>query len=82
MGISRKIKKNMTPCMVKTGITFEGCGVVLAVDSPFGAEEKARRFRIFMNRSIRRATLANIRDLTGFSLSLREKIIDGDYLWN
>ena len=84
MGNKRRIAKtlNKSVCMAKTGITFEGCEVVLALDSPLEAKDKAKRFRIFMNRSVRRASLANIRDLTGFGLSLREKILDGEYVWN
>ncbi len=77
--IRKKLKKSV--CMVKTGITFEGCQVVLAVD-PAEAEEKARRFRVMMNMMNHRSSLVNMRDIMNISLIIRDRLMDGKPIWN
>ncbi len=67
--------------MVKTGITFEGCEVCLAVD-PAEAKEKSKRFRIMMNKMARRSSFVNMRDVVGVSLAFRERILSGEPVWN
>ncbi len=83
MGNTRRIRKAMKGiCMAKTGITFEGCQVALAIDNPAEAEEKARRFRVMMNKMNYRSSFVNIRDIVAVSLIFREKIMNGEALWN
>ena len=50
MGNVRRLKKVLgkSVCMAKTGISFEGCDVLLAIDSPIESDKKARRLRIVM----------------------------------
>ncbi len=79
---SLRKKLNKSVCMAKTGITFEGCVVALAVDNPAEAEEKARRFRIMMNMMNHRSSKVNMGDIMATSLIMRERIINGETLWN
>ena len=69
-------------CMAKTGITFEGCQVALAIDNPVEAEEKARRFRVMMNMMNHRSSLVNMSDIMNTSLIIRDRLMDGKPIWN
>ena len=83
MGNTRRIRKAMKGvCMAKTGITFEGCEVALAVDDPVEAEVKARRFRVMMNYMNHRSSLVNMGDIMRASFIIHERIISGKSLWN
>ena len=84
MGNTRRIKKilNKSVCMVKTGVTFAGSEVVLAVDDPVSGKVKADAFRKQVIHTHRRSSVMNLHDMTSIGLLFRDRIMSGEPVWN
>lgn len=84
MGGIHRIKKSLNKniCMAKTGITFEGCEVMLIIGNPMEAEKKAGRFKAFLNHVVSRSCLVNMGDIMNASLMMRDRTLKGEPIWN
>lgn len=83
MGGIRRLKRGMSKQIVlhKTGLTFGGEEVCLAVTGSDGAG-KAAAFQRECLRNAHRSSLMNIGDILAVSGYVRSKLMAGEAIWN
>ena len=83
MGQRRRALKNLTKTgrIVKTGISFEGHDLLIAVDYPLG-EKVAPRFRSFIGMLMARSRNPSIAEMIHYSFEIKEKLLNGESIWN
>ncbi len=84
MGGRRRALKNLAKsvCMVKTGISFEGHDVLIAVDNPAAGKTIKSRFRSFIGMLMARSKNPSLAEMVHFSLGVKEKLLNGESIWN
>ncbi len=82
MGGLRRIKKRMSQpiAMADTKMTVNGCKVYLGHPNPEIAKKAGAKFTEFMQQTIERARLVNIRDLYTAHFQVLNKIESGEDL--
>ncbi len=83
MGGVRRIRKQLNKtCMIKTGLSFEGHDIILAVANPVEGGKAAPRFRSYMTSLVGRARSMNLTDMYQASIVIRKKLLSGESVWN
>ena len=76
----QKQKTTKKVCMMRTGISFEGYDLYLAVNDPYSGKGVKKRFRSFIGGLMSRPAIG-LNALLHYSFGIREKLVDGS-IWN
>ena len=84
MGNVRRIGKKMSPklALADTHIVINGCKVFLGHLNGSRAVSSAKKFNGFLGITLFRSKCVNLHDLYGQSFLMREKILNGEPIWN